>query len=213
MSKTERVQRLLRARIVAIMRGLPPQQAGSTVEALIAGGVVALEVTLNSDGALDQIRAACQAAGDRALVGAGTVLDAPAAVSAILAGAQFLVAPNVNEEVIRVGNRYGCPVIPGAMTPTEIVRALECGADVVKVFPAGTLGPRYFKEVKAPLKQALLMATGGISLESGREFLASGADMLGIGGSLVSNALVEGGRYAELTERARQFVALSNAKQ
>jgi 2-dehydro-3-deoxyphosphogluconate aldolase/(4S)-4-hydroxy-2-oxoglutarate aldolase len=99
------------------------------------------------------------------------------------------------------------------MTPTEIVQALECGADIVKVFPAATLGPRYFKEVKAPLKQALLMATGGIALENGGEFLASGADLLGVGGALVSNALVEGGRFGELTERARQFVAMGGAKQ
>lgn len=206
MTRFEIMKRLGDAKVVAILRFVDPAKVGYTVDALLEGGITALEVTLNSTGALEQIRAAVSACGDRAVVGAGTVLDGAAAVSAFMAGAQFAVAPNVREEVIRAANRYGKPVLPGAMTPTEIQAAAEAGADIVKVFPAGTLGPRYFKEVKAPLGHISLMATGGITVENAAEFIRSGADLVGAGGQLVSSELIAQGRWSELSDRARRFI-------
>lgn len=213
MTKFEVLKRIRDAKVVAILRFVDPDKVDYTVDALLEGGITALEVTLNSTGALEQIRAAVAACGNRAVVGAGTVLDGAAAMSALLAGAQFIVAPNVKEEVIRAANRHGKPVLPGAMTPTEIQAAAEAGADIVKVFPAGTLGPRYFKEVKAPLGHVSLMATGGITVENAAEFIRSGADMVGVGGQLVSTELIAQGRWGELSDRARRFIdAVGSAK-
>jgi len=212
-TKLEILKRLTDSRVVAILRFVDPAKVSYTVDALLQGGITALEVTLNSTGALDQIRAAVAACGSRAVVGAGTVLDGAAAVNAFMAGAQFIVAPNLKEEVLRTAHRYGKPVLPGAMTPTEIEAAAEAGADIVKVFPAGTLGPRYFKEVKAPLGHITLMATGGITVENAAEFIRAGADAVGVGGQLVSNELIALGHWSEISDRARRFIdAAGSAK-
>jgi 2-dehydro-3-deoxyphosphogluconate aldolase/(4S)-4-hydroxy-2-oxoglutarate aldolase len=212
-TKLDILKRLTDAQVVAILRFVDPDKVGYTVDALLEGGITALEVTLNSPGALDQIRAAVAACGDRAVVGAGTVLDGAAAVNAIMAGAQFLVAPNLKDEVLRAAGRYGIPALPGAMTPTEIEAAAEAGADIVKVFPAGTLGPRYFKEVKAPLGHITLMATGGITVENAAEFIRNGADLVGVGGQLVNQELIAQGRWSEISDRARRIIdAVGSAK-
>ncbi|MBE3584414.1 MAG: bifunctional 4-hydroxy-2-oxoglutarate aldolase/2-dehydro-3-deoxy-phosphogluconate aldolase [Limnochordaceae bacterium] len=196
----------MEAKVIAILRGVEPEKLPDLVEALLAGGIRAVEVTLNSTSPLEQIRTVVRVAGGRALVGAGTVLDESAAAAAIMAGAEFLLAPNVNEGVIRTAHRYGKPVLPGAMTPTEIAVAVEAGADIVKVFPAATLGPRYFKEVKNPLDHVVLMATGGISAENAREFLQAGADLIGVGGKLVDRQLLAADRLDEITRRAAELV-------
>ena len=207
LSQYDRYRLLMDSRVVVILRSVPPERVAPVVEALLDGGVTALEVTLNSDDALGQIRMAVEAAKGRALVGAGTVLDDSSAAAAILAGANFLVAPNLNEAVIRTAHRYGRLAIPGAMTPTEIVAAAEAGADIIKVFPAGSLGARYFKEIRGPLREYTFMATGGISAANAAEFLKAGANLLGVGGAVVDTALIAAGRYDEIRSRAAELVA------
>lgn len=207
LSRYDRLRLLMDSRAVVILRSVPPEQVRAVVESLLDGGVTALEVTLNSDDAVGQIRMAVEAAQGRALVGAGTVLDEASATAAILAGAHFLVAPNLNEAVIRTAHRYGRLAIPGAMTPTEIVTAAEAGADIIKVFPASSLGARYFKEIRGPLREYTLMATGGISAANAAEFRSAGADLLGVGGAVVDNKLIAAGRYDEIRARAAELMA------
>ena len=181
-------------------------------EALYSGRLSCLEITMTTPGAL---RAIEQAAGefDDVVMGAGTVLDAPTARQAILAGAEFLVTPTVKLDVIRMARRYGVVVIAGAMTPTEILTAWEAGADMVKVFPANVLGPGYLKAVHGPLPQIPLVPTGGITAENAGEFIKAGAAMVCAGGWLVDKKAVAEGRYEVLTERARQLVeAVEKAK-
>lgn len=207
LTKFERYRLLMESRAVVILRSVPPDQVRPVVEALLDGGVTALEVTLNSDDAIGQIRMAVEAAQGRALVGAGTVLDEAAATAAILAGANFLVAPSLSEAVIRTAHRYGRLAIPGAMTPTEIVAAAEAGADIIKVFPASSLGARYFKEIRGPLREYTLMATGGVSAANAADFLSAGASLLGVGGAVVDTGLIADGRYDEIRSRAAELVA------
>ena len=141
----------------------------------------------------------------RMLVGAGTVLDTETCRTAILAGADFILSPTLNTEVIRMCNRYGRAAVPGVMTPTEILTALEAGADIVKVFPAGALGAAYIKDVKGPLKQACIMAVGGVSLENTADLFRAGASCVGVGSNLVSKALIQSGSFDGITERAKAF--------
>lgn len=195
--------------VVAIIRKVDSDHLRGLADALVEGGVRAVEVTLNTPGALAMIEAL--AADPRLLVGAGTVLDPESARLAILAGARLIVTPTVDPAVIRTARRYGALALPGAMTPTEILLAWESGADVVKVFPASVVGPRYFKEVKAPLDQVRLMATGGITPENAADFVRAGADLLGVGSSLVSAQDVAAGAYGAIAERARRLVAAVRA--
>jgi 2-dehydro-3-deoxyphosphogluconate aldolase/(4S)-4-hydroxy-2-oxoglutarate aldolase len=141
------------------------------------------------------------------LMGAGTVLDAPTARQAILAGAQFLVTPSVRLDVVEVGHRYGVPTIIGAMTPTEILTAWEAGADLVKVFPASVLGPRYLQEVHGPLPQIPLVPTGGITADNAGEFIRAGAAVVCAGSWLVDKKAVADSRYEDITAKAQKFVA------
>jgi len=174
------------------------------IKALQDGGLNCVEITMTTPGAL---RAIEEAAGklDGVLMGAGTVLDAATARQAILAGAEFLVTPTVEVDVIETARRYGVVVIPGAMTPTEILTAWEMGADMVKVFPASVLGPSYLKAVRGPLPQIPLVPTGGITADNAGEFIRAGAAMVCAGGWLVDKKAVAEERYDVLTERARQL--------
>jgi len=178
-------------------------------QALQEGGLNCVEVTMTTPGAL---RAIEEASGklNGVLMGAGTVLDAPTARQAILAGAQFLVTPTVEPDVIEMAHRYGVVVIPGAMTPTEILTAWEMGADMVKVFPANVLGPGYLKAVHGPLPQIPLVPTGGVTAETAGEFIRAGAAMVCAGGWLVDKQVVAEGRYEVLTARARELIAAVN---
>lgn len=185
--------------------------AARAAVALFEGGVAAAEVTFTTPGAIEAIRAAKAAAGAGAVVGAGTVLDPETARAAILAGAEFIVAPNLNIEVITMCRRYGVPVMPGAFTPTEIVAAWEAGADVVKVFPAEVGGPAYFKAIRAPLPQIRLMPTGGVDLNSALDFLEAGACCLGVGGSLVDAKAIAAGDFGRIRELAGKFSAIVTA--
>jgi 2-dehydro-3-deoxyphosphogluconate aldolase/(4S)-4-hydroxy-2-oxoglutarate aldolase len=152
------------------------------------------------------IREATKKLGGRVLLGAGTILDPETARVALLAGAQFVVSPNVNLDVIKLCRRYDRPVLPGAFTPTEILAAWEAGADIVKVFPAEVLGPAFFKAVRGPLPQVRLMPTGGVDLTTAADFLKAGACCLGVGGQLVDAAAIKARDYAKITGLAKQFV-------
>lgn len=173
--------------------------------ALREGGLSCLEITMTTPGALRAIEEARERLPD-VLMGAGTVLDAVTAREAILAGAQFLVTPTVKPDVIEVAHRYGVPVIPGAMTPTEILTCWEAGADMVKVFPASVLGPAYIKAIRGPLPQIPLVPTGGITAENAGEFIKAGAAMVCAGGWLVDKAALAQGRYEVLTQKARSLL-------
>ena len=208
MSREQHLQRVLDCGIVAVVRFSSPDPLVRVVEALAAGGVTVAEVTFTVPNALDVIRAAKQQLGDRVLLGAGTVLDPETARAAFLAGAEFVVAPTVNPDVIRLCRRYDKIVMPGAFTPTEVLTAWEAGADVVKVFPADVVGPAFFKALRGPLPQVKLMPTGGVDLSTAGEFLKAGAVCLGVGGQLVDPKAVAAGDFARITSLAKQYVEI-----
>jgi 2-dehydro-3-deoxyphosphogluconate aldolase/(4S)-4-hydroxy-2-oxoglutarate aldolase len=208
MSREADLQRVLDGGVVAVVRSADPGPLVEVVRALAVGGVTVAEVTLTVPGALGVIREAKKQLGDRVLLGAGTVLDPETARAALLAGAEFVVAPNLNLDVVRLCRRYDKLVMPGAFTPTEIVTAWEAGADVVKVFPADVVGPAFFKAMKGPLPHVKLMPTGGVDLTTAAEYLRAGAACLGIGGQLVDPKAVATGDFARITELARQYVEI-----
>ncbi len=204
----EDLQRVIESGIVAVIRAKSSELLVDVAEALLAGGVDVMEVTFTVPKAMRVLENVADALGDRALVGAGTVLDAETARSALLAGAQFVVSPATNVDVIRLCRRYDKLVMPGALTPTEVVTAWESGADIVKIFPSDLTGPQYLKALRAPLPQVRLMPTGGVNLDTAADFLKAGACALGIGGSLVESKAVESGNLARIESLARQFVQI-----
>jgi 2-dehydro-3-deoxyphosphogluconate aldolase/(4S)-4-hydroxy-2-oxoglutarate aldolase len=205
MSREADLQRVTDCGIVAVVRFADPAPLVEVVKALAAGGVTVAEVTLTVPNALDVIREAKRQLGDRVLLGAGTVLDPETCRAALLAGAEFIVSPCVNLEVIKMCRRYDKLVMPGAFTPTEVVTAWEAGADVVKVFPADVVGPAFFKALRGPLPQVKLMPTGGVDLTTAAEFLKAGAVCLGVGGQLVDAKAVAAGDFARITALAEQY--------
>jgi 2-dehydro-3-deoxyphosphogluconate aldolase / (4S)-4-hydroxy-2-oxoglutarate aldolase len=189
-----------RARCIGILRAGSAADAATAGRALVSGGLAAIEVaftTPDAPAAIAELRAACP----DALVGAGTVLDAAAAFAAVRAGAQFLVSPLLSDEVLRTGHRYGVAVFPGACTPAEISAAMELGADAVKLFPAGSLGPGFLRSVAAAMPQVPFIPTGGIATADARDWLEAGAIAVGIGGDLTR------GDPARIEERARSLSA------
>jgi 2-dehydro-3-deoxyphosphogluconate aldolase / (4S)-4-hydroxy-2-oxoglutarate aldolase len=208
MSKEAQLRRVLDSGIVAVVRSPDGQQLVDVVRALADGGVTVAEITMTVPGALDVLRQVRQTLGDRVLLGAGTILDPETARAALLAGAEYIVAPTVNLDVIRLCQRYDKLVMPGAFTPTEILAAWEAGADIVKVFPADVLGPAFFKAVRAPLPQIRLMPTGGVDLTSAAAFLQAGACCLGIGSQLVEPAAVAARSFDRLRDLARQYTGI-----
>ena len=205
MAKPEILERLRDSGALGIIRVQTAQDLVQIAKALHAGGLSCLEITMTTPGALRAIEEAREELPD-VLMGAGTVLDAATARQAILAGAQFLVTPTVELDVIETAHRYGVPVIPGAMTPTEILTCWEAGADMVKVFPASVLGPGFIKAVHGPLPQIPLVPTGGITADNAGEFIRAGAVMVCAGSWLVDKKAVAEGRYEVLTENARRLV-------
>lgn len=200
------VERILHSGIVAIMRRTESALAVETAEALRQGGVDVVEVTLNTPGALDMLQALAKHFGDRLLVGPGTVMSAEDVQRALGAGARFIVSPHTDAAVIDAARGADAPALPGAFTPTEIVRAWQLGASVVKVFPVGSVGPRYLRDVLAPLTEIPLLPTGGVNLENAADFIRAGARGLGLGSDLVSPQAVAKRDFASLTDRARRFV-------
>ena len=202
------LRRVLDSGIVAVVRAPDSDQLVHVARALADGGVDVVEITMSVPNALDVLRQVRQELGDRLLLGAGTVLDAETARAVLLAGAEFIVAPTLNLDVIRLCRRYGKLVMPGAFTPTEILTAWEAGADIVKVFPADVVGPAFFKALRGPLPQIRLMPTGGVDLTTAADFLKAGACCLGIGGQLVEPKAVAERNFDRIRNLARQYVAI-----
>ncbi len=206
MHKTEKLNLIRETGVIAIMRAQSPAQLIAAADAIKAGGVRVIEVTMTTPGALDVIAEATQRYGDAVLFGAGSVLDAETARAAILAGAGFVVAPTLNLDVIALCNRYSIPVMPGCFTPTEMLTAWEAGADMVKLFPAEIGGPALVKAIRAPLPQLEIVPVGGVDLNTAADFIRNGAAALGVGSSLVNQKLLDAGDMAELTRRAAAFI-------
>jgi 2-dehydro-3-deoxyphosphogluconate aldolase/(4S)-4-hydroxy-2-oxoglutarate aldolase len=208
MSRDLTLKRILEVGIVAVVRSEQGATLVKVVEALAEGGVTAAEVTLTVPDALEVIREVRKAVGDSVVLGAGTVLDPETARAALLAGAEYIVAPVLNLDVIRMCRRYDKPVMPGAFTPTEVLTAWEAGADIVKVFPADVGGPGYLKALRGPLPQVRLMPTGGVDLSSAESFLKAGACCLGVGSSLVDPKALAAGDLTRIRDLAAQFVTV-----
>src|SRR5215468_3303535 len=208
MSKQSDLRRVLDAGIVAVVRSPDSGQLVEVCRALADGGIHVVEITMTVPDALDVVRAVRKALGDRLLLGAGTILDPETGRMALLAGAEYLVAPTLNLDVIKLCQRYNKLVMPGAFTPTEILTAWEAGADIVKVFPADVVGPAFFKALRGPLPQIRLMPTGGVDLTTAADFLKAGACCLGVGGQLVEPRAVADRNFDRLRDLARQYVAV-----
>jgi len=208
MDKAGVLKSLQETGLVPVLRAESVEKALALAEAVAAGGVNVLEVTMTVPGAVEVIERLVRDRPD-ILVGAGTVLDAETARTCILAGAQFVVSPALNVKTIAMCHRYSVAVLPGALTPTEIVTAWEAGADVVKVFPAGAMGgAKYLVSLKGPLPQIKMIPTGGVSLSTAKGFLEAGAFALGVGSDLVDAKAMAGGRPEVVTETARKYVAI-----
>ena len=204
-AKAEVLQRITGSGIVAVVRANGLEQAVKISEACISGGVDAIEITFTVPGADEVIRALKKRfPRESLLVGAGTVLDPETARIAISSGAEFVVGPSFNIDTARLCNRYQVPYMPGCMTVTEIITAMEAGADIIKIFPGDLFGPRIIKDVRGPLPQASLMPTGGVSLQNVHEWINAGAAAVGVGSDLTAGA--KRGDYDEVTRTARQFV-------
>jgi 2-dehydro-3-deoxyphosphogluconate aldolase/(4S)-4-hydroxy-2-oxoglutarate aldolase len=208
MSKEAKLRQILDCGIVAVVRSADASQLVGVVAARAEGGISVAEITMTVPDALEVLRQVRRQLGDRVLLGAGTILDAETGRAALLAGAEYLVAPTFNPEVIRLCRRYDKLVMPGALTPTEILAAWEAGADIVKVFPADVVGPAFFKALRGPLPQIRLMPTGGVDLNTAAAFLQAGACCLGVGGQLVEPRAIATGNFDRIRELARQYAAL-----
>jgi 2-dehydro-3-deoxyphosphogluconate aldolase/(4S)-4-hydroxy-2-oxoglutarate aldolase len=207
--KKEVLEGLRRGGLVPVLRAPSAEDALAVSEVLCKAGLNALEITMTVPGAVDVIATLSQRFGPDLLVGAGTVLDAKAAAACIEAGAKFIISPSLELEVIAHCNQAGVAVLPGALTPTEIVKAWRSGADMVKVFPCSAVGgASYLKAVKAPLPQIEMVPTGGVSLETAAAFIKAGAAALGVGGDLVDVAAVRSGRGEEIAAKARRYLEI-----
>lgn len=206
MSRHTDLQRVLDSGLVAIIRAPSGDQLVQVSEALLAGGIEVIEVTFTVPGVLDIIKQVREKLGNKILLGAGTVLDAETARAAILAGAEFIVTPTVNVEVIKLCNRYDKLVMAGGFTPTEILTAWEAGADVVKVFPADIGGPNYLKAIHGPLPQVRLLPTGGVNLNTLVDFVKAGASAVGLGSSLVEKDALAKGDMERIRTLAAAYV-------
>lgn len=206
MNKIDILKRITDVGVVAVVRAESPEAAVLVSEACIQGGIPAIEVTFTVPDATSVIRSLVGRFSPKdLLVGAGTVLDAQTARAAILAGAQFVVGPNFDPETARLCGRYQIPYLPGCATVTEIVRAMEAGCDILKLFPGSAFGPSYVKAVKGPLPQVNLMPTGGVSLENVADWVKAGVVAVGVGGELTAPA--KKGDYEAVAQNARDFVA------
>ena len=208
MGRDETLARIVEGGIVAVVRAESGDGLVPVVEALAEGGVTAAEITFTVPDALGALTRVRRALGDRIVLGAGTVLDPETARAALLAGAEYIVSPALNVEVIRLCRRYDKVVMPGAFTPTEVLAAWEAGADVVKIFPAEVVGPPYLKALRGPFPQIRVMPTGGVDLSTAEAFLRAGACCLGVGSQLVDPRAVALADFGRLTDLARQYTAL-----
>jgi 2-dehydro-3-deoxyphosphogluconate aldolase/(4S)-4-hydroxy-2-oxoglutarate aldolase len=201
------LNRILDLKAIAVIRMADSTKLVSVVEAILEGGVECVEITMTVPDAIRIIKDVSREIGDRALIGAGTVMDRDTALQTIEAGAQFVVAPVFNPQVVEAVHDQGFVAIPGAFSPAEIVAAWEAGADVVKIFPATVLGPKYIKDFRGPLPQIRLCPTGGVTVDNAGEWIKAGASCVGIGSDLLNKQAIADNRFEVLTERARRMVA------
>ena len=209
MNKSEVLKQIKETGVIPVVRATTADEAMRAIDAIREGGIAVLEITMTVPGAVGVIEQVAARFGNDALVGAGTVLDAETAKACISAGAQFIVSPALNMETIAYCREQDVAVMPGALTPTEVVQAWNAGADFVKVFPAGAVGgASYLKALKAPLPQIELVPTGGVSLKTAADFIKAGAAALGVGADLVDIKAIREGQSALITERAKQFIEI-----
>ena len=209
MNKSEVLKQIKDTGVIPVVRATTADEAMRAIDAIREGGIAVLEITMTVPGAVGVIEQVAARFGNDALVGAGTVLDAETARACVSAGAQFIVSPALNMETIAYCREQDVAVMPGALTPTEVVQAWNAGADFVKVFPAGAVGgASYLKALKAPLPQIELVPTGGVSLKTAADFIKAGAAALGVGADLVDIKAIREGQAALITERAKQFVEI-----
>lgn len=206
MKRHEKLDIIRQTGVIAIMRASSSEQLITATAALKTGGIRAIEVTMTTPNALAVIKQAKAKYGSELLFGAGSVLDAETARLAILSGADFVVAPTLNLQVIALCNRYGVPVMPGCYTPTEALAAWEAGADMIKLFPASFGGAALIKAILAPMPQLEIVPVGGVNLETTAGFIRSGAAAVGVGSSLVNQTLLDEENWDELTRRAAAFI-------
>lgn len=206
-SKSEIIARLTDPGIIAVVRAQKAEQVIPLSEALLSGGVIAIEITMTTPNAITAIRDARQKLGERALIGVGTVLDLATCRSALEAGAEFVVTPVLRPEFVPIVHAADKPVMLGAYTPTEAQVAHESGADFIKIFPADTLGPNYIKGIRAPLPHLRIVPTGGVDVHNVGDFLKAGCAALGVGSSLVSAKILQDANWPELSRKAAEFVA------
>lgn len=206
MGKETIIARIKQSGLVAVVRAESSEQAAKITEACIEGGVAAIEITFTVPGAADVIKNLAQkySASGKIIIGAGTVLDAETARTAILAGAQYVVSPYLNLDLVKLCNRYQIACMPGAMTIKEVVECMEAGADIVKIFPGELFGPKIIKAIRGPIPYAPMMPTGGVSLDNVEEWIKAGAVAVGAGSSLIGGA--KKGDYASITATAKQFI-------
>jgi 2-dehydro-3-deoxyphosphogluconate aldolase/(4S)-4-hydroxy-2-oxoglutarate aldolase len=215
MEKRDVFNRMVSEGLIPVIRVTSAKEAIDVADAIKEGGVSFIEITMSVQGAIDVIKELMQKYKDEIIMGAGTVLDTETGRAALLAGAQFIVSPTLNLDLIQLAHRYSAVVIPGAATPTEILTAWNAGADMVKVFPAGQLGgPEYLKALRGPLPQILLVPTGGVNLQNAGAFIKAGATALGVGGELVDKKAVKEKKFNVITENTRAFLkAIKEARQ
>lgn len=199
---------ITRIGIVPIVRTDSAEGAVKAIEAVVRGGIRAAEITMTVPGAIKALEKLADKFGDEIVLGAGTVLDPETARTCMLAGAQFFVTPCLKLSTIEIAKRYSKPIMPGALTPTEVLTAWEAGADAIKVFPCGNVGgAKYIKALKAPFPHIEMVPTGGVNLATCGEFLKAGACAVGVGGELIDAATIHAGKFEVFEERARQFTA------
>ena len=209
MTKDQVRQKVLEIGIVPVVRAASGQQAIQAAEAVCAGGIPIVELTMTVPGAIDVIAQLVKSMGREVLIGAGTVLDADTAQHCLDAGAQFLVSPGTDVPTIQLAKQKSILIMAGALTPTEVITAWKAGSDFVKIFPCGTVGgAKYIKALKAPLPQVPMVPTGGVNLETAADFLRAGASALGIGGELISASALKSGNVSAITDLARQYVSI-----
>ena len=207
MNREQKLDLIRQTGLIAIMRANSSDQLIAAAHAIRSGGVRAIEVTMTTPRAIETIQAATERFAGEALFGAGTVLDPETARAAILAGADFVVAPTLNLEMVALCRRYSTPVIPGCFTPTEMLTAWEAGASMIKLFPADVGGPGLIKAIRAPLPHLEIVPVGGVNLNTAADFIRNGAAALGVGNSLINQKLLDAGDMDELCRRAAAFVA------
>jgi 2-dehydro-3-deoxyphosphogluconate aldolase/(4S)-4-hydroxy-2-oxoglutarate aldolase len=209
MTKEQVKARIVEIGIVPVVRASSAREAMQAAEAVSAGGIPIVEITMTVPGAVDVIAELAKTTGEELLIGAGTVLNAETAERCVDAGAMFLVSPGFDRETVQLAQRLHRLIMAGGLTPTEVLTAWNAGSDFVKIFPCGSVGgAKYIKALKAPLPQIPMIPTGGVNQSTAAEFILAGAAALGIGGELISAAALKSGRLQEITEAARQYVAL-----